>query len=90
VVDHERWEELKTYTLQEIHADDELEANQFREWFAFFKFRADANKELNYAFDGKCYRNVLDEKDLAQVSILAPRQFRSGCLHTHMFANRGL
>ena len=62
--------EAPTYTLKEIHADDQLEADYFRQWLVCCHFGGQATVEQDYACDGDTDGKVLDEKDLAGLSIL--------------------
>lgn len=80
--------QAQTYTLNEVHADDELEADQLRQWFVFCHFRLKTTIEQEYASYGDSNCEVLDYNDLFDMSIL-PAGLTQQVVHAPIFVRIG-
>jgi hypothetical protein len=79
----------QTYTLNEIHADDELEAYDLRQRLVNYHFGDEASIECDYACDGDSDSHVLDENDLAGLSILQVWRSLEKVVHVPIFEQIG-
>ena len=79
-------EEAETYTLNEIHEDDCLEADQLGQWFVHSHVRRKASVELQYACDGNGHRKILENNYLPKVSGYATFKLASEVIHIPIFA----